>query len=71
MSVRKCHFIPHGGIWWHTFASYAPPCQIYILAEVREDRQLDCGNIFFFFLFFPENDPEDKMENYVGTFVAL
>ena len=28
MNITECHFFQHGGIWWHTFASYALPCQM-------------------------------------------
>ena len=27
MNVNECHFFPHGRIQWHTFVSYALPCQ--------------------------------------------
>lgn len=28
VNVSGCHFFHHGGIQWHTFASYIPPCQV-------------------------------------------
>ena len=27
-NANKCHFFPHGGIQWHTFASCTLPCQM-------------------------------------------